>query len=213
MSSGTNHARKLMLKTRFHGKELIHRHLWEIVEAEAKLANAQDRGWRNPTLVAMVFAFHTVEAYLNYVGECLAPEIWKDERNFFRKEPYRGWDGKLRKVMELVCLPWPEPVARPLRTILELKQLRDLIAHGKSEPLTGEVIHAHDTLSPFPLSTLDSMITPRDKLASVLPDVEQFLDQIHSLARARIRPDPMFGEHALRGAKSYTSNDISRVST
>ena len=87
-----------MLKTTYEGKELIHRRLWEIVEAEATLATELDEGWRNPTLVAMVFAFHTVEAYLNYIGELLAPDIWKDERNFFRREPYRGWDGKLDEV-------------------------------------------------------------------------------------------------------------------
>ncbi len=199
-----------MLKTTYEGKELIHRHLWEIVEAEAKLANEQEQGWRNPTLVAMVFAFHTVEAYLNYVGEQLAPEIWQDERNFFRKEPYRGWDGKLRKVMELVALPWPEPVARPLKTILELKQLRDLIAHGKSEALTGEVVHASGTLSPFPSSTLVSMITPRDKLTPVLPDVEQFLDQIHNLAAAKTK-DIWFGKSALRGPQSYSGRSTSPI--
>ncbi len=37
--------------------------------------------------------------------------------------------------MDLVDLPWPDPASRPLKTILELKQLRDLIAHGKSERL------------------------------------------------------------------------------
>jgi hypothetical protein len=199
-----------MLKTTYEGKELIHRHLWEIVETEAKLANEREQGWRSPTLVAMVFAFHAVEAYLNYVGEQLAPEIWKDERNFFRKEPYRGWDGKLRKVMELVNLPWPEPAVRPLKTILELKRLRDLIAHGKSERLTGEAAHASGTLPPLPSSTLLSMITPRDKLTPVLPDVEQFLDQIHSLAAAKTK-DIWFGESALRGPLSYSGRTTSSI--
>jgi hypothetical protein len=64
-----------MLKTTYEGKELIHRRLWDIVEAEAKLATEKEQGWADPTLVAMVFAFHTVEAYLNYVGETLAPEV------------------------------------------------------------------------------------------------------------------------------------------
>jgi len=199
-----------MLKTTYEGKELIHRRLWEIVEAEATLATELDEGWRNPTLVAMVFAFHTVEAYLNYIGELLAPDIWKDERNFFRREPYRGWDGKLRKVMELVALPWPDPVGRPLKTILELKQLRDLIAHGKSERLAGEVVHAPDTLSPFPSSTLVSMITPKEKLTPVLPDVEQFLDQIHSLAASKTK-DIWFGNRALQGPRSYSGRTTSSI--
>ncbi len=52
-------------------------------------------------------------------------------------------EGKLRKVMELVGLPWT-PDDRPLHTVLELKQLRDLIAHGKAERLQGTVLHGHD---------------------------------------------------------------------
>jgi hypothetical protein len=46
----------------------------------------------------MVFAFHTLDAYLNYAGEHLAPEIWQNEGEFFAKQPYRGFDGKIRKV-------------------------------------------------------------------------------------------------------------------
>lgn len=107
-----------MLRTTDDGRELFHRHLGTIVEAEAKRADEAEREWRNPTVVAMVFAFHTVEAYLNYVGEQLDPKLWRDERNSFRNEPYRGWEGKLRKIMELVALAWPEPVERPLKTVL-----------------------------------------------------------------------------------------------
>jgi hypothetical protein len=53
-----------VLKTKYEGRELIHRHLWEVVETEARLAMEKEQGWSNHTLVAMVFAFHTVEAYL-----------------------------------------------------------------------------------------------------------------------------------------------------
>jgi hypothetical protein len=73
---------------------------------EAAAADVKEEGSFFHNLVALVFASHVVEAYLNYVGERLAPDIWKDERNYFRKEPYRGWEGKLRKVFELAGLPW-----------------------------------------------------------------------------------------------------------
>jgi hypothetical protein len=89
-----------MLKTTSAGETFPHRLLWEIVEEQARLATERERDWSKPALVAMVFGFQTVEAYLNFVGERLAPEIWDDERNYFRREPYRGWDGKLRKVMD-----------------------------------------------------------------------------------------------------------------
>lgn len=188
-----------MLKTTYEGKELIHRRLWDIVEEEAKLASEREREWFNPSLVAMVFASHTVEAYLNFVGELLAPEIWKDERNYFRNEPYRSWDGKLRKVMELVGLPW-SPEDRPLKTILELKDLRDLIAHGRPEKLEGEILHADDTESPFPASTLVSLVTPKEKLTMILPDVEQFLNQIHTRAAPKVEDESWVVGEALREA-------------
>lgn len=188
------------LKTKFDGEVFTHRLLWEIVEGEAKLASKKKRGWFNHSLVAMVFAFHTVEAYLNFVGERFAPEEWKDERNFFRKKPYRGWDGKLRYVMDLVELRLSRETP-PLKTIFDLQMLRDLIAHGKPEKLKGEV---EGTGPLFPVSTLRSLVTQKQKLELILSDVEQLLDQIHGRARNKIKEDdPWFGAKALRGPSAY----------
>src|SRR4051794_31296704 len=72
------------LVTTFDGKELAHRECWEIVLEQQTSADGRERGWYRPSLVAMVFAFHAVEAYLNFVGELLAPDIWKNEREFFK---------------------------------------------------------------------------------------------------------------------------------
>lgn len=132
-----------MLRTTFDGEEISHRVLWGVVKEQVKEGLERKQGWFNPSVVARVFAYHTVEAYLNYVGERIAPEIWQDERNYFRKEPYRGALGKMRKVMDLVGILWT-PDDRPLKTVLELKQIRDLIAHGKPEKLRGEVMHPLD---------------------------------------------------------------------
>lgn len=194
----------MKLKTSYEGRELLHRHLWEIVEEQAGIAAEREREWFRPTLVAMVFAFHTVEAYLNYVGEKLAPDIWADERNYFRKESYRGWEGKLRKVLELVGIAWT-PDERPLKTTLELRDLRDLIAHGKSERLQGELLHDSIDENLMPISTIRGMATPKDKLPTMLPDVKQFVNEIHRIAATKIEHDIWFGSEALRGPKSYSA--------
>ncbi len=110
-----------------------------------------------------MFAYHTVEAYLNYVGERIAPAIWKDERNFIRNEPYRGGSGKLRKIPDDVGLPWT-PEDRPLKTVLELKEIRDIIAHGKAEKLQGELLHPPGTEAPYMVSTLRQRIPPKETL-------------------------------------------------
>jgi len=195
-----------MLKTTYIGEDFPHRLLWNIIEEQAKLANEREQDWSMPALVAMVFASHTVEAYLNFVGERLAPEIWQDERNYFRNEPYRGWDGKLRTVMDLVELPWTEQDKRPLKTILELKDLRDLIAHAKPEKFTGEVVYAEDTPAPFHVPILRSMFTPKEKLSRAVHDVEQFVNQIHSLAAPKVK-DIWFGKEALYGPQQYSLGD------
>lgn len=192
-----------MLKTTYTGETVPHRLLWEIVEEQARLASELEREWSKPALVAMVFGFHTVEAYLNFVGERLDPETWQNERVFFRNKPYRGWNGKLRKVMELVELPWPEPVERPLKTILELKKLRDLIAHPKPEKLASEMTHTEDTEAPLLVSMLRSMFTPKEKMTRAVCDVEQFLNQVHSLAAPKVN-DMWFGTEALRGPQQYS---------
>jgi hypothetical protein len=195
-----------MLKTTVNGQSLLHRELWRVVEMQAKLSDERKVGSFYTDLVAMVFAFHTVEAYLNFVGGHLAPEIWKDERNYFRNKPYRGFEGKLRKVMELVGLPWSEPADRPLKTVLELKELRDLIAHAKPEKFKDPVYHPAGTEPPLPLvvPTLNQLVTEQTRSVAVV-DVEQFLDDIHCLAKPRVN-DVWFGSRALRGPSYYISH-------
>lgn len=192
----------MMLKTQFDGEDFPHRLMWQIVEEQTELASEPKEGWSRPALVAMVFAFHTVEAYLNFVGERLAPEIWKDEQNYFRREDYRGFKGKLRKVMELVELDFP-PEERPLKTIYELKELRDMIAHGKPEKQAGEIVHPEGSEIPLAVSTLRSMFTPREKLTTAVCDVKSFLNQIHTRAAPKVKDDPWFGTEALRGPQAH----------
>lgn len=192
-----------MLKTTSEGQTFPHRFLWGVVEEQAQLANAREREWSRPALVAMVFGFLTVEAYLNFVGERLAPGIWQDERNYFRREPFRGWDGKLRKVMELVEMPWPATITRPLKTILELRELRDRIAHPKPEKLTSEILHEEGTPAPFLDFTLRAKFTPKDKLARAVHDVEEFLNHVHCLAAPKVN-DIRFGSEALRGPDEHS---------
>lgn len=192
-----------MLKTEFAGEEIIHRILWRIVREQVKEAQDRREGWFYPSLIAQVFAFHTVEAYLNYVGERIAPEVWKDERNFFRREPYRGAEGKLRMVLDTVGIAWA-PDERPLHTVLELKHVRDLIAHGKPEKFSGTVVHEMDTSMPYPSSELKAVALSKEKLSVTLTDVEEFLNSIQVRARPLLKVDDVwFRDEALQGPYSH----------
>ncbi len=193
----------MTLKTAYELNTIPHRFMWQIVEEQAKLASAPKEGWSRPTLVAMVFAFHAVEAYLNFVGERLAPEIWQDERNYFSQEPYRGFKGKLRKVMELVELDLSED-ERPLKTIYALKTLRDMIAHGKPEKLAGEIVHPEGSEAPRAVSALTWMFTPKEKMTTAVSDVKDLINQIHTLAVPNVKNDPWFGDDALCGPDAWS---------
>jgi hypothetical protein len=200
----------MMLKTNYEGEELTHRRLWRIVEQNAKMTSECAEGWFYPTLVSEVFAFHTIEAYINFVGERIAPEIWNDERNYFHKEPYRGWDGKLRKILELVGLSYDRDKP-PMSSVLKLRNIRDLIAHGKPETIAGEVVHLPDTDPPIlPQSTLVTAVAAREDLPAILADVEGFLDAIHTRAAPIVQQRwgstakaTWFGTQALRGSARY----------
>lgn len=185
-----------MFTTTFEGESLLHRELWRVVEQQCTFSAEQNSGTFYTNVAAMVFAFHTVEAYLNFVGEKLDPSTWRIEREYFRNEPYRGFAGKLRKVMEMVGLSLPES-NRPLRTIYELKNLRDLIAHAKPEKLIGEVSQTDDLALPLVTATLQQLVTESARLLAVT-DVEQFLNAIHVRAKPKIA-DVWFGDEALRG--------------
>ena len=170
-----------LVETAYDGEDLPHRFMWAIVEEQAELANTLEHDWSNPALVAMVFAFHAMEAYLNYVGLRLAPDIWQNEREHFRAS---GFKGKLREVMERAGLNW-EPGKRPLQTVLGLEKLRNAIAHGKPEKRAGTVTHSSDAAPPYPAFSLRTMFTPKAKMPKAVHDVEQLANEIQKAAKPK----------------------------
>lgn len=192
---------------KYEGVEFTHRLLWQVVEDQARLASERERDWFGPALVAMVFAFHAVEAYANFAGEHLAPDIWADERNYFRKQPYRGWQGKLRKLFELVEMDWA-PDEPPLKTLLRLKALRDAIAHGKSQRFTHDSHPAptDDGMPWLPTSDIRALVTPKGKLLETLNDVTHLMDEIHRRVAPHV-DDPFFKASALHGPTAWIGSE------
>ena len=190
-------------RTTIEGERFLHKELWRVVERQL------DNGKRNPTgafyddLAAMIFAFHALEAYLNFVGERLAPDIWKDERNYFRNKPYRGFDGKVRKVLELAGVVEPPRDSRPYSTVWTLKYLRDLIAHAKVEEFGEVVDHSVDEEPSLHHTPLDELIT-RSNAEQARDDVAAFVELIHTAARPKIN-DLWFGPVAFGGVLQYSS--------
>ena len=188
------------------GTHFLHKELWRIVGRQLDHGMAQPTGSFYDNLVAMVFALHTLEAYLNFVGDLLAPDTWKDERKFFRIEPYRGFDGKLRKVLELVGISEPARDIRPYSTVWFLKDFRDLISHAKPERFKSTKDHSVDEEPQLHHMPFDERIT-RENAERARDDIAAFIEMIHVAAKPRVPKDKAawFGSVALEGLLQIAS--------
>ncbi len=122
---------------------LTYRDLWTTVEThrrmESKTTDKDERfALRFSTMLLLFFMF---EAYLNHLGEKIAPDIWADERNNFNGrnkitgKRYLGPIGKCEYLQLRGSLP-EDLVMADIAVIKELKQFRDLLAHGRTEEET-----------------------------------------------------------------------------
>jgi hypothetical protein len=116
--------------------------LWTSVEILVGLeSEMQDKNRRIAArLSALVFAFLTLEAYLNHLGAKIRPDLWegKNERRYFNGwkdidgKKYYGPIGKLQFLYSQCGLVYDER-SEEIQIIRKLKQFRDLLAHGKTE--------------------------------------------------------------------------------
>lgn len=84
-------------------------------------------------LGAMFLFFAAFEGYLNWLGTRIAPEVWKDERHFFRAAPFQGTLGKYRFLAKILHISDPDSSQGPFQTANDLLDLRNMVAHPKAE--------------------------------------------------------------------------------
>lgn len=196
-----------MLRTSFEGEHFLHRMLWRVVLRQIEHATKNPQGAFHDHLVAMVFAFHTFEAYLNFAGERLAPEIWANERDYFRKEPHRGFDGKVRTIIGLVGIAEPDRTSRPYSSVWLLKELRDLIAHAKPEKFSETIDHPENEEPSFRRSQVEALVT-HDNAFQTSRDIEDFIEMLHQAPIPRVH-DIWFGDKALKGVIGHSGSHTS----
>jgi hypothetical protein len=153
-----------------------------------------------------LFACLTVEAFVNYAGGILAPACWKDEKKFFRKDPYRGFRGKIKKLLESVenSSGMDNP---PVSTVLDLIELRNRMAHGKPDVVEGEVTHnpGEDWVSSRFKPSLEVTC---EELSIYLQCTRAFIEPIQAHIHMRhnaqnsVMESELFGVNALEGYES-----------
>jgi hypothetical protein len=190
------------VETSIEGEHFLHRTLWQVVVRQIEHARKNPIGAFYEHLVAMVFAFHTLEAYLNHCGQKLDPKTWANERKVFRSS---GFDGKIRKVLELVGFPEPPRETRPYHSVWVLKDLRDMIAHAKTERIEATYRHSTSDEPPLFHETGLSKIVNASAAETAVQDINEFIVTIHELARTLVTNDVWFAGEALGGPLSYTT--------
>jgi hypothetical protein len=107
-----------------------HEYLWRM--ASSVLAEAKVQGNKADyfTLTALLMAYTAFEAFVNFCGFILFPNLWANERTYFSGKN-SGIEAKLSKLQEkLPEFDWQKG-KRPYQTIRQLKKLRDSMVHGK----------------------------------------------------------------------------------
>ena len=195
------------IKRRFEekaiGEEYLHKDAWAVVRRQLEHAEANHRGALYDDLVAMIFAFHSIEGFLNFVGDKIAPEIWRDEKEHFKGT---GIDGKLKKICKLCGLGEPQKGRRPYSTLSTLKYLRDEMAHPKPRK-TKRVKQFTEGKTPplFPTPYLSTLVS-HEKALQARDDVKRIADDIHNASRAKF-PDADLGTDALEGIFAMRTTD------
>jgi hypothetical protein len=100
-------------------------------------------------LCVLNMGFFAFEAFLNHIIQALAPDVWKNQRGCFGgRQPidgvkYSGPIGKLEYVHLLRDQIYDEN-ATDVQTVLKIKKLRDMMAHGRSYYDEPDDIHLNE---------------------------------------------------------------------
>lgn len=107
-----------------------HEHLWRAVEVLYKDACSNTHG-RYAYLPCLAMTYFAFEAFVNYLGETLRPDLWADE-----KAAFRGASDTIEAKIDAIVHELPGYEKRwkgkqPYQDIKKLKRFRDLVTHGR----------------------------------------------------------------------------------
>jgi hypothetical protein len=177
-----------LVETSVEGEVFTHRVLWSTCQRHMQVARSEEKGSWYFYLTAMLMGFMTFEAYVNFLGTKLEPELWKEERTAFNTRPYKGTNGKLLKLCELHEVPFPDKGRRPFQTVCRLNELRDIVAHGKPDEFEFTVRHPPE-MNPATIKySLDDYVSAM-KAEQAVADLKLLIESLHAQFVARTGAD------------------------
>lgn len=105
-----------------------HEHLWRSSTALMEKAESDPENSDRFLLPALLISTLAFEAFINFCGHTLAPELWVDEKLNFKG---KGLEAKIATIAKKMhSFSWNKGVA-PYQSIKDLELFRDMVAHGK----------------------------------------------------------------------------------
>jgi hypothetical protein len=177
---------------RITAEHFTHRTLWLTAQHLHELGLSKEEGGFYPLLSAGLFAFLAFEAFLNELGHAIAPEIWRQERDFFRGREFRGTLGKLLYLAQHSGLSLKKG-ERPYQTIRMLAAQRHRLVHGRTERQDKVVRFSNAREIPSLRPAIDSF-ADEGFVGRALLDVEAMSDNLLAAAQQR------HGKHVMLGS-------------
>lgn len=179
-----------------------HKLLWESSCRHFALAVANPEDSWFLHLSAGLLAAAAFEAYLNYVGEEMLPQVWQQERAFFSQQQYKGTFGKLKRIAEEIGWELPRKDRQPLSGVIELQSLRDKMVHGRSVRVEYKKTHRSDQWPQLPGGWLAAETRPQ-KIQHLVARVEEFTVSLHTAILHSEFQHCVIGAHPLLGMLSF----------
>ncbi len=112
-----------------------HEYLWRAGNQHLEQATQAEGGEEYYSyLSALLFYSLAFEAFINFLGEALLPDIWENEKDYFKGEK-AGLEGKIKELhgelkRQNIIFKWEKGVD-PYQSIKRLEEFRHQIVHGK----------------------------------------------------------------------------------
>ncbi len=152
-----------------------HEYLWRAAKVMAQESELSEQNSLYFRIAALLLSYLAFEAFINFLGQLLLPELWANETNAFKG---KGdiIETKISKLMEkLTNFEWRKGEA-PYQKIKRLKGFRDMVIHGKLVSSNYETIFKKDGSFIKWQHKWDFFVEP--------PHVKEFMEAIKSFCQS-----------------------------
>lgn len=139
-----------------------------------ELAKGSQEGQLYTVVASLIFSAFTLEAYLNHLGKLRNKEWYEIERKYPKLEKYKLFTAAANVNVDFNV--------RPYRTLKELFEFRDRMAHGKTTTECVSVcIDEYEDRIPQLISETDWQAYAKLETArQAIEDVEVLIKELHS---------------------------------